>query len=379
MGADNTESRPCGVAWVSGLQPQCPGLPTECSAKAQDSVAEQATRPARPRPMQQHAVKSKRSPNRDVPAVEKRERRAMGAHCASSVQRRKPPGAAQRRRRANEPHPTNPYVRHNVPMSKPTRAQRSAENKARWAANEATRIENMRRAKHGLPPLPDSGNNATSPANRTQRRDATSSEQHHTESPAGEQAARNETTSSPNRNANANSNTRHDEPNDTNSEPDRRCDASRGRIKDATPSSALSPPSRLAASNASDRPRSGCIAAETLPDPPPPLAKNLHSPPISPVPAVRQEDEAGDIRWAMEHLHDEEEPEVSPSRTALSLLRFARSSPKAMESFVTQVYGKVFVRREEEEQEKLDRTRRVRIEGMVERCLEMAGQVKSGG
>lgn len=341
----------------------------------------------------------------------------MGAHCASSVQRRKPSDrSAAKGGEQTDTHPITPYVRHNVPMSKPTRAQRSAENKARWAANEATRIENMRRAKHGLPPLPDSGNNATSPANRTQRRDATSSEQHRTESPAGEQAARNETTSSPNRNANANSNTRHDEPNDTNSEPDRRCDASRGRIKDATngtpqrnakrdaertsetqrdardecgtdattceggeASSASSPPSRLAASNASDRPRSGCIAAETLPDPPPPLAKNLHSPPISPVPAVRQEDEAGDIRWAMEHLHDEEEPEVSPSRTALSLLRFARSSPKAMESFVTQVYGKVFVRREEEEQEKLDRTRRVRIEGMVSRCLEMAGQVKSGG
>lgn len=269
-------------------------------------------------------------------------------------------------------------------MSKPTRAQRSAENKARWAANEATRIENMRRAKHGLPPLPDSGNNATSPANRTQRRDATSSERHHDEPTSSRRNAGDTANAVDGTTCDASRGPIEDETNDTqqrNAKRDARdeCGTDATTCEGGEASSASSPPSRLAASNASDRPRSGCIAAETLPDPPPPLAKNLHSPPISPVPAVRQEDEAGDIRWAMEHLHDEEEPEVSPSRTALSLLRFARSSPKAMESFVTQVYGKVFVRREEEEQEKLDRTRRVRIEGMVERCLEMAGQVKSGG
>jgi len=81
----------------------------------------------------------------------------------------------------------------------------------------------------------------------------------------------------------------------------------------------------------------------------------------------------------MEHLHDEFEPRLFPSASARSLWLSARKSPKAEEVFLTQVYAKVFVRREEEEQEKLDRVRRVRIEGMVERCLELCGQVNSGG
>ena len=52
-------------------------------SRRRGSGASDVSRPERP--MQQHAVKATSHPTATFPAVEKRERRAMGAHCARSV------------------------------------------------------------------------------------------------------------------------------------------------------------------------------------------------------------------------------------------------------------------------------------------------------
>lgn len=79
------------------------------------------------------------------------------------------------------------------------------------------------------------------------------------------------------------------------------------------------------------------------------------------------------IRWAMEHLHDLScVREVAPSATAWALLCWARRDPKAEDAFVTQVYGKAFVSKDEEDSKRRDRRSRSNIETMIARCMEAA-------
>lgn len=88
-------------------------------------------------------------------------------------------------------------------------------------------------------------------------------------------------------------------------------------------------------------------------------------------PLVVGNDDAGDIRWVMDHLRDAEvSRKDAPSRTAWSLLEWSRSDAKAETSFVTQVYGKAFVSRDAEERQRRDRRSEVELTGMISRCLE---------
>lgn len=83
--------------------------------------------------------------------------------------------------------------------------------------------------------------------------------------------------------------------------------------------------------------------------------------------------DAGDIRWAMERLHDAGvRVGDAPSLTAWALLCWARRDAKSMDSFVTQVYGKAFVSKDEEDSKRRDRRSRANVESMIARCMEAA-------
>lgn len=83
--------------------------------------------------------------------------------------------------------------------------------------------------------------------------------------------------------------------------------------------------------------------------------------------------DAGDIRWAMENLHAGNVGRGdAPSLTAWALLCWARRDAKSMDSFVTQVYGKAFVSKDEEDSKRRDRRSRANVESMIARCLEAA-------
>ena len=284
---------------------------------------------------------------------------------------------AKRSEDGGVPATNNSTPTKHMPAPKLTRAERSAINKENW------RLRSLSNSPNNSPATkpdatngePARDNNETRNADSRKRQDATQPENRFP--PTDEARESNAGSGDGNRNDRNN-------PQSTRQTASRQRESTTGEasIEDASVglgSGSASPPHADATRDASDRPRSGATA-ETLPDPPPTRAKKTHSPAIPPDSGFRQrDDDAGDIRWVMEHLHDEFEPRLFPSASARSLWLSARKSPKAEEVFLTQVYAKVFVRREEEEQEKLDRVRRVRIEGMVERCLELCGQVNSGG
>lgn len=84
-----------------------------------------------------------------------------------------------------------------------------------------------------------------------------------------------------------------------------------------------------------------------------------------------QVDDAGDVRWVMENLHTEGAEGNAPSRSALAMLMFAKSDKNAMLVFVRDVFGKVFINRNAEEQERMERRRLGEIGEMIGRCLEL--------
>ncbi len=92
------------------------------------------------------------------------------------------------------------------------------------------------------------------------------------------------------------------------------------------------------------------------------------------VPSVdaAESSDAGDIRWVMENLHrgDEVAEGDAPSLTAWGLLSWARSSAKAYDAFVTQVYGKAFVSKDAEDLKRRDRRSQTGVTAMIERCIE---------
>ena len=89
-------------------------------------------------------------------------------------------------------------------------------------------------------------------------------------------------------------------------------------------------------------------------------------------PDVAESSDAGDIRWVMENLHrgDAVLSEDAPSLTAWGLLSWARSSAKAYDAFVTQVYGKAFVSKDAEDLKRRDRRSQTGVTAMIERCIE---------
>ncbi len=80
-------------------------------------------------------------------------------------------------------------------------------------------------------------------------------------------------------------------------------------------------------------------------------------------------DDAGDVRWVMENLHEADAEGRAPSRSALAMLMFARGDKNAQLVFVRDIFGKVFINKNAEEQERLERRRLGEIGEMVERCL----------
>ncbi len=90
-----------------------------------------------------------------------------------------------------------------------------------------------------------------------------------------------------------------------------------------------------------------------------------------------QVDDAGDIRWVMENMHAEDAEGRAPSRSALAMLLFARLDNNTRVVFVRDIFGKVFVNKNAEEQERRERKRLAEIGEMVERCLGMRLRVES--
>lgn len=90
--------------------------------------------------------------------------------------------------------------------------------------------------------------------------------------------------------------------------------------------------------------------------------------------------DAGDIRWVMENLHrgDEVVAGDAPSLTAWGLLSWARSSAKAYDAFVTQVYGKAFVSKDAEDLKRRDRRSQTGVTAMIERCIEASVRAQGG-
>ena len=89
-----------------------------------------------------------------------------------------------------------------------------------------------------------------------------------------------------------------------------------------------------------------------------------------------QVDDAGDIRWVMENMHSEDAEVRAPSRSALAMLMFARLDNNTRVVFVRDIFGKVFVNKNAEEQERRERKRLGEIGEMVERCLGMRLRVE---